>query len=196
MGRKSRMTTAEEVLQCALDASNDTKEYFGMDLSLLIYKDRAARCKSVQKISSVPSTEHPLDKKVCRLFFARGLAIQEERSLGIKSRGRSQTVLNPNYTGGGRDILRQQGLAGATNELKQGRKLFRIEKGVERPGISFVLSPAYSKLQHLPLHEERRLIELLNAGMFPELLILANDLSPKLHLYQSWYDGNQAPFEV
>ncbi|KAL2811834.1 hypothetical protein BDW59DRAFT_155429 [Aspergillus cavernicola] len=199
MGKSKRRTTAEDILEVVSPELHELKQYFGTDISLLIYKVRVAQGKSPQTICSLLGTEHPLDRKVCQVFCARSSAIKEEQSLGNKSRGHSQTVLHPNYTGGGRDLLRQQGLADShhsLNELKQGRKLFRIEKGVGRPGISSVLSPAYSKLQHLPLSEERRLIQLLNTGGLPEFLILADDLSPTQYLYQSWYDNNQVPFKV
>ncbi|KAL4927737.1 uncharacterized protein BDV17DRAFT_116559 [Aspergillus undulatus] len=193
MSQKRRRITTEEVLREALWRLSRTELYFAKDLSPLIYEARASQHNPHSTGQFMPSDERFLESQIRPLFEARSWAIKEEQSMKGQSRTETSNTKLPNHSGRGRDLLRQQGLTDLSHsetQLKKGRRLRRIEKGLSCPGISCVLLPVYPKLQRLLRTQETQLIQLLNTGGYPELLEVGYILSPKLGIYQNYYEDN------
>ncbi|KAL2786380.1 hypothetical protein BJX66DRAFT_32331 [Aspergillus keveii] len=193
MGKRSRSTTAENVVECALAKFDHTKSYFSMDLSPLIYKYSEADARSSSAVCYVGRKEDLVyDHGFMQLLGERWMAEQEV--LFLHQNGwQSHSTRSPNHAGRGRDFLKKLGRPyshPARNNLKASRRSRQIEVGVGEPGISCILLPAHSRLQHLAPGEETRLIQLVKESGL--MLGLARELSPKLIQYQIWYNNGKA----
>lgn len=187
MGKQRRRTTAYDVLQHVSDTLDDVVQYFRLELSPLIYKFRAEEYRDPKRACHKAKTNQ--DRAFYRLLRERSLAGKERQLYA----GQRHIAAGLPHIGQGGELLRQLNIpvsSHSKNELKGSRRKFRIEEGVGICGIAGVLLGVHSQLLHLGPGEETRLIELLNNGVFPKLMELARDLSPKIRQYQAWYDDD------
>jgi hypothetical protein len=173
-GRRSKR--AEDILNPIYDNLVHIKRFFRSDQGKLIRAIRRENRDDPRMYILTLDIEGAsiTEAKFLRTLCCRQIALEKRAS----ARRTSQYLT---YAGLPQDDK-------SRNSLKHGDKCLRIEEGTGLPEITLVLAPAYSAIDYLFSHEEKRLIGLLNHGMYPEITRTARDLWGQLQDYQSIFD--------